>query len=83
MMPELPDVKVFEQHASARSLDRNVAHVHVRDQTLLRGVTRQKLASQLVGGKPIILYIVGQSFNIILTLAMAWVAFGGVLFEAF
>lgn len=48
-MPELPDVKVFEQHASARSLDRNVAHVHVRDQTLLRGVTRQKLASQLVG----------------------------------
>jgi uncharacterized membrane protein YadS len=43
----------------------------------------KELASQLVGGKPIILYIVGQSFNIILTLLMAWLAFGGVLFEAF
>lgn len=39
------------------------------------------LASQLVGGKPIILYIVGQSFNIVLTLLMAWLAFGGVLFD--
>jgi len=39
------------------------------------------LASQLVGGKPIILYIVGQSFNIILTLFAAWLAFGGILFE--
>ncbi|MFH2205149.1 MAG: putative sulfate exporter family transporter [Elusimicrobiota bacterium] len=40
----------------------------------------KELAGQLVGGKPIILYIVGQSFNIILTLLMAWLAFGGVLF---
>jgi uncharacterized integral membrane protein (TIGR00698 family) len=39
------------------------------------------LWSQLVGGKPIILYIVGQSFNIVLTLLIAWLAFGGVLFE--
>ena len=39
------------------------------------------LASQLVGGKPIILYIVGQSFNIFLTLLAAWLAFGGILFE--
>jgi len=39
------------------------------------------LASQLVGGKPIILYIVGQSFNIVLTLFAAWLAFGGILFE--
>jgi len=39
------------------------------------------LWSQLVGGKPIILYIVGQSFNIVLTLLVAWLAFGGVLFE--
>jgi uncharacterized membrane protein YadS len=39
------------------------------------------LASQLVGGKPIILYIIGQSFNIILTLFAAWLAFGGILFE--
>ena len=33
------------------------------------------LASQLVGGKPIILYIVGQSFNLLLTLFLAWMAF--------
>lgn len=39
------------------------------------------LAGQLVGGKPIILYIVGQSFNILLTLLAAWLAFGGVLFD--
>lgn len=41
------------------------------------------LAGQLVGGKPIILYIIGQSFNIFLTLFAAWLAFGGVLFEKF
>ena len=39
------------------------------------------LGSQLVGGKAIILYVVGQSFNILLTLLVAWLAFGGVLFE--
>ena len=39
------------------------------------------LASQLVGGKPIVLYVVGQSFNLALTLLMAWIAFGGVIFE--
>ena len=38
------------------------------------------LGKQLVGGKPIVLYVVGQSFNIILTLIMAWLAFGGILF---
>jgi uncharacterized integral membrane protein (TIGR00698 family) len=41
----------------------------------------RELWRQLVGGKPIILYIVGQSFNIVLTLFAAWLAFGGVLFE--
>jgi uncharacterized integral membrane protein (TIGR00698 family) len=40
----------------------------------------KELASQLVGGKPIILYIVGQSFNILLTLLAAWLVFGGILF---
>ncbi len=40
----------------------------------------KELARQLVGGKPIILYIVGQSFNILLTLLVAWLVFGGVLF---
>jgi uncharacterized integral membrane protein (TIGR00698 family) len=43
----------------------------------------KELASQLVGGKPIILYIVGQSFNLALTLLMSWLAFGGILFEKF
>jgi uncharacterized membrane protein YadS len=43
----------------------------------------KELASQLVGGKPIILYIVGQSFNLALTLLMAWLAFGGILFARF
>jgi len=40
----------------------------------------REMASELVGGKPIILYIVGQSFNIFLTLFAAWLAFGGILF---
>jgi len=35
----------------------------------------RELSKQLAGGKPIILYIVGQSFNIILTLLLAWIAF--------
>jgi uncharacterized integral membrane protein (TIGR00698 family) len=43
----------------------------------------RELASHLVGGKPIYLYIVGQSFNLILTLLMAWIAFGGILFPMF
>ena len=33
------------------------------------------LASQMEGGKPMVLYVVGQSFNLILTLAVAWLAF--------
>lgn len=42
----------------------------------------RRLASQLAGGKPIILYVVGQSFNLILTLLAAFVAFGGWLLDA-
>ncbi|MBD3170479.1 MAG: putative sulfate exporter family transporter [candidate division Zixibacteria bacterium] len=33
------------------------------------------LASRMEGGKPMNLYVVGQSFNLILTLLMAWIAF--------
>ena len=33
------------------------------------------MAQQLEGGKTLLLYIVGQSFNLILTLAVAWLAF--------
>jgi uncharacterized membrane protein YadS len=41
------------------------------------------LAHQMSGGKPIILYLVGQSFNLILTLIAAYLAFGGILFGKF
>lgn len=33
------------------------------------------LASRMEGGKPLVLYVVGQSFNLILTLLVAWLAF--------
>jgi uncharacterized membrane protein YadS len=33
------------------------------------------LASRMEGGKPLILYVVGQSFNLVLTLFVAWLAF--------
>ncbi|RMH38368.1 MAG: putative sulfate exporter family transporter, partial [Nitrospirae bacterium] len=39
------------------------------------------LTAQLVGGKPIWLYIIGQTFNVLLTLLAAWLAFGGILFD--
>jgi len=42
----------------------------------------RQLASQMAGGKPIILYIIGQSFNLILTVIAAYLAFGGWLLEA-
>ena len=35
----------------------------------------KELAKQMEGGKPMTLYVVGQSFNLILTLAVAWLAF--------
>jgi uncharacterized membrane protein YadS len=33
------------------------------------------LAGRMEGGKPLVLYIIGQSFNLILTLFVAWLAF--------
>jgi len=39
----------------------------------------KSLARQMEGGKPLVLYVVGQSFNLLLTLVMAWLAFS-VLF---
>ena len=41
----------------------------------------RQLTSQLVGGKPIWLYLTGQTFNIMLTLMAAYLAFGGILFD--
>jgi uncharacterized membrane protein YadS len=35
----------------------------------------KELARQMEGGKPLILYVVGQSMNLILTLVVAWLAF--------
>jgi uncharacterized integral membrane protein (TIGR00698 family) len=35
----------------------------------------KELGKQMEGGKPMILYVVGQSFNLILTLFIAWLAF--------
>jgi uncharacterized integral membrane protein (TIGR00698 family) len=35
----------------------------------------KELAKQMEGGKPLLLYVVGQSFNLILTLVVAWLAF--------
>ena len=39
------------------------------------------LANQVQGGRPIQLYLVGQAFNVVLTLAAAYLAFGGILFD--
>ncbi|UCG53698.1 MAG: putative sulfate exporter family transporter, partial [Candidatus Latescibacterota bacterium] len=33
------------------------------------------LVSRMEGGKPLALYVVGQTFNLILTLLVAWLAF--------
>ena len=41
----------------------------------------QDLGQHATGGRPIQLYVVGQAFNVILTLLAAYLAFGGVLFE--
>jgi uncharacterized integral membrane protein (TIGR00698 family) len=40
------------------------------------------LGQQMTGGKPIKLYITGQTFNLILTLLAAYLAFGGILFDS-
>ena len=40
-----------------------------------------EMAKQMSGGRPLVLYIVGQSFNLALTLTAAYLAFGGILFE--
>ena len=39
------------------------------------------LARHTAGGRPIQLYVTGQAFNVLLTLAAAYLAFGGILFE--
>ena len=39
------------------------------------------LSSQIQGGRPIQLYLIGQTFNVVLTLIAAYLAFGGILFD--
>ena len=41
----------------------------------------RELARHTAGGRPIQLYLAGQAFNVVLTLAAAYLAFGGILFE--
>jgi hypothetical protein len=39
------------------------------------------LGKHVTGGRPIQLYLAGQTFNLVLTLAAAYLAFGGILFD--
>ena len=39
------------------------------------------LARDTAGGRPVQLYLTGQTFNLVLTLLAAWLAFGGILFD--
>jgi hypothetical protein len=47
-----------------------VAFVSIGLETNIRELTKY-----LKGGKPLVLYVVGQSFNLCLTLLMVWVMF--------
>ena len=40
----------------------------------------RELAQHATGGRPVQLYLVGQTFNVVLTLLAAYLAFGGILF---
>ena len=40
----------------------------------------KEMAAQMEGGKPMTLYVVGQTFNLVLTLFVAWVALSGHFF---
>ena len=39
------------------------------------------LGRQMARGRPLILYLTGQTFNVLLTLLVVWLVFSGVLFE--
>ena len=41
----------------------------------------RELGSHVSGGRPIQLYVAGQTFNLVLTLGAAYLAFGGILFD--
>ena len=37
------------------------------------------MKAQMAGGKPLALYVVGQTFNIVLTYFIAWLLLSGIL----
>jgi uncharacterized membrane protein YadS len=39
----------------------------------------KQLGSQVGRGRPLVLYLVGQTFNVLLTLAVVWLVFSGVI----
>ena len=41
----------------------------------------RELAQHTVGGRPVLLYVTGQTCNLVLTLLAAYLAFGGILFD--
>lgn len=48
-MPELPDVEVFRRYLDATALHQRIEHTRVRDEDLLRGVSRRTLERRLKG----------------------------------
>jgi uncharacterized membrane protein YadS len=41
----------------------------------------RELGQQMARGRPLLLYLVGQTFNILLTLLVVWLVFSGVIFD--
>ena len=48
-VPELPDVEAFRRRLASNGLHRRISHLEVPDPTVLRGVSRQRLARALKG----------------------------------
>jgi uncharacterized integral membrane protein (TIGR00698 family) len=42
----------------------------------------REMSEHMTGGKPMLLYICGQTFNLVLTLFVAWLVLSGVIFSA-
>ncbi len=40
----------------------------------------RQLGRQMGGGNPLVLYLVGQTFNVLLTLLVVWIVFSGLIF---
>lgn len=75
--PEMVDTSIKSTTKILRGWFFCLAFVSIGLQTNFR-----ELAKQLSGGKPLVLYLVGQTLNIILTLAMAYLMFKVVFPDA-